>query len=526
MRAKPCEPEGTRIGDVRRRGDWRGPPPPWRSGSCRDRCCWSTSRLPSSLALQRGWRHHLRRNVGRAEPGMRRASDVAGGSADRPYGAGVVDGRAGRRRAVRGLARGAPRARAAAPSRGSRRLGTPLPVSRETAIIVANARGTVTSAGCASSARRPARRGVRRRSQRHGGPARRRRRTIPAIGPGAVRPRHQMPSSSRGRSRRGHREGELDRSLTGRPRRTSQQRQRAPAVRVPPTGSRSFRTEQRSWPRTPPTETTRPDDVERNAANAPAPSSAPSTDRVPPSSCPGSSRTTASVLTGEQQLRGRTAGPARRRPSGTGRTCPAAPARPAWCAGRPPVGVGVEADEHVGQPHRAQERREDQRVDAVERVAARSPRYGVDHASPVVRGDSVGVRDRCPAANRSSAPLVYVVRARPSAWWCRAAGAVDDAVGVEGLGGGEREPYEAVDVHRRRLPNVGAAGLRSDADPSWCQTASSTRAGTSAANIFSQYWKACTSVMLRMPPASDVPTTTTADDSRRPTTARRSPCAG
>ncbi|GGX72501.1 hypothetical protein GCM10010510_16310 [Streptomyces anandii JCM 4720] len=46
--------------------------------------------------------------------------------------------------------------------------------------------------------------------------------------------------------------------------------------------------------------------------------------------------------------------------------------------------------------------------------------------------------------------------------------------------------------------------------PSPCQASVRKRAGTSRAVSFSQYWKAWTKVMLRMPPAATVATTTTA----------------
>ncbi len=42
------------------------------------------------------------------------------------------------------------------------------------------------------------------------------------------------------------------------------------------------------------------------------------------------------------------------------------------------------------------------------------------------------------------------------------------------------------------------------------QTTSSTAAGTSRAVSFNQYWKACTNVMLRMPPDPTLTSTTRA----------------
>ena len=49
------------------------------------------------------------------------------------------------------------------------------------------------------------------------------------------------------------------------------------------------------------------------------------------------------------------------------------------------------------------------------------------------------------------------------------------------------------DAHGDAAPRRGAA-------PSPTQTASRNITGTSSAVSFSQYWKACTKVMLRIPP--------------------------
>ena len=62
--------------------------------------------------------------------------------------------------------------------------------------------------------------------------------------------------------------------------------------------------------------------------------------------------------------------------------------------------------------------------------------------------------------------------------------------------------------------------------PSPIHTVSSTIAGTSSAVTLSQYWKACTNVMLRMPPlitfvSTTTPTTTAPSHSGAPSAAAR-----
>ena len=66
-----------------------------------------------------------------------------------------------------------------------------------------------------------------------------------------------------------------------------------------------------------------------------------------------------------------------------------------------------------------------------------------------------------------------------------------------------------------RSENVGGPSL-GDGAPSDCQASSRNTTGTASAVSFSQYWKACTNVMLRMPPVATLNTTTTAT-SRPPT---------
>ena len=111
--------------------------------------------------------------------------------------------------------------------------------------------------------------------------------------------------------------------------------------------------------------------------------------------------------------------------------------------GGPAVGVGVEAHEHVRQAHRAEERGQDQRVRAVERVRARR-------------------RERC-------RPHVARRPARGHALGGRRDAAV-------------AEPDQQQEQHRH-----------------------------GSAVSLSQYWNACTKVMLRMPPDSTLTSTTTRD---------------
>ena len=123
----------------------------------------------------------------------------------------------------------------------------------------------------------PARPAARRRSS----PSPRRRRSppptsSPASAPGTVSRRHQMPSTSSGQNvRGGHRERQPD-HVGDRQRRS--RRRPAPAGRRPPAASpaRKPRTapRSRSCEITPATDTVSPDEVDRNAANAPPVTSA------------------------------------------------------------------------------------------------------------------------------------------------------------------------------------------------------------------------------------------------------------
>jgi hypothetical protein len=49
--------------------------------------------------------------------------------------------------------------------------------------------------------------------------------------------------------------------------------------------------------------------------------------------------------------------------------------------------------------------------------------------------------------------------------------------------------------------------------PSACQCSTRKITGTASAVSLSQYWKACTNVMARMPPSATLPVTTTATSS-------------
>ena len=126
----------------------------------------------------------------------------------------------------------------------------------------------------------------------------------------------------------------------------------------------------RSWPSTPATDTTSPEDVERKAANAPAATTRPEDS----TGCPadrraGQQQDDGIGLTGEQQLRRvEPAQGAEHRREEVERAEQADDDQ-RRTTGRTAVRVGVEPDQDVRQPHRAKERSEDQRVDAVERMA-------------------------------------------------------------------------------------------------------------------------------------------------------------
>ena len=195
-----------------------------------------------------------------------------------------------------------------------------------------------------------------------------------------------------------------------------------------------------SWLSTPATAMARPDEVERNAANAPAVTSPVS------SSPPGPGHHQPRQLehqrvgpAGLGQLRGVDApeGAVQRREQVEDAEQPEHHER--GPAGGPAVGVGVEADHHVREAHGAEERGDDQGVGDVEPLRRRPRRAG-----------STTGRRRC--------------RRRRPGW-----------------------------VPRRPPRRRGAPAI-----------------GISRAVSFSQYWKACTKVMLRIPPEVTLASTTRA----------------
>src|SRR5699024_9129567 len=123
--------------------------------------------------------------------------------------------------------------------------------------------------------------------------------SMPTAAPYAVSPRHQIPRTSSGHNVEAATANASPTdvatlmSSTDTASTTGTSTATTVAARNAVTGgSRRLST---SWLRTPATETARPDDVDRNAANAPAVSSAPSNSpSVPPITRPGSSSTTAS----------------------------------------------------------------------------------------------------------------------------------------------------------------------------------------------------------------------------------------
>ena len=168
-------------------------------------------------------------------------------------------------------------------------------------------------------------------------------------------------------------------------------------------------------------------------------------------------------------------------------------------AGGPAVRVGVEADQHVRQAHGAEERRQDQRVGREQRVLAGQPgqRRRPARAAPRGARRRPGAAPRRPGSPRRLPAVSRVPAGLP------AAAAVPSTV--------DRRPA------RRRPPRrpcrtstevaagkVGGASAVSAPRPSSrpCQITSSTIAGTAIAVSFTQYWKAWTKVMLRIPPTA------------------------
>ena len=222
--------------------------------------------------------------------------------------------------------------------------------------MVANASGTVTSAGWATTAPGASRPGPApsitastaetEASAADGHPGDRPRGGQPA----PPDPEEQQRAERGG----GHREGQLHGVGHGQPgaRATVSTRVASaattPASRKAVTGSNHRPS--RSWPSTPPTETTRPEEVERNAANAPAHSSAVSrSPPMPPRIRCGQLEHDRVGAARWPPGRGRRPGRARRTAWGAGRRRRASPARAAsyagprgrrgWCRSAPPRGA-------------------------------------------------------------------------------------------------------------------------------------------------------------------------------------------
>ena len=183
---------------------------------------------------------------------------------------------------------------------------------------------------------------------------RRRRPGRPAAAPMSVSPRHQMPSTSSGQNEGGgDGEREPDHGDTSSAGDAQRQHQRhdaghergEPKSRIEPRPTRSVES-------TPAIAVSSPDAVDRNAANAPAATSAPSSwpARPPPSAAPGSTSTTASVSPVSTAAARR---PGRAPRTGSGKVEQRRPgrARPAWCAGpRAPSGLVWKRTSTCGRP--------------------------------------------------------------------------------------------------------------------------------------------------------------------------------
>ena len=234
----------------------------------------------------------------------------------------------------------------------------------------------------------PARRAGRRSSpgcggRRDGGQHRRHRASPPPTRarprrPTSVSPRHQMPSTSSGQN---------DEAATANASPTTrrhvrggqrQQRQGTSDARWPATTAERGRRRQPVRPgrarrgEHPGHRREQARRVDRNAANAPAATRAPSSSPAspPPSASPGSTSTTASVSPVDEQLgRVDAAEHAVQRREQVEHADQAEHDQRGAAGGRA-VRVGVEADQHVRQAHRAEERGQDERVGRVERVVA------------------------------------------------------------------------------------------------------------------------------------------------------------
>ena len=237
----------------------------------------------------------------------------------------------------------------------------------------------------------------------------------------------------------------------------------------------------------PATDTISPEAVDRNAANAPAATSAPSSSPPSPGhAASGSASTTVSVSPVMYSSRHQHA-PERAVDHGE-RVEQRQQAEHAHgrAPRRRPVRVGVEAHEDVRQAHRAQERRQQQRVDEHGRGAplaghrARPLRAGLRvgplghrHDGAPRQHDRAGP-DRALLALGGLAPAarrrVYAVAAGNVTGWGLASSTVRPEAGARGSS----------------WPNSAA---RSGSPPRWIRI---RHAGSAIANVFVQYWNACT----------------------------------
>ena len=152
------------------------------------------------------------------------------------------------------------------------------------------------------------------------------------------------------------------------------------------------------------------------------------------------------------------------------------------------VGVGVEAHEHVRQAHRAEEGRDQQRVDEQRRAAAGAAdrarpgvapqrrRAGGDRHDPVRRDPHIA----CAPAASPSRPALTSTR-----WPCS-----DEAAGLRELHALALAQLDGeARCSRRAAASRPNSAARSGRPPKWI---SSTIAGTAIANTLIQNWKAWT----------------------------------
>ena len=170
---------------------------------------------------------------------------------------------------------------------------------------------------------------------------------------------------------------------------------------------------------------------------------------------------------------------------------------------RVPVRVRVEADQDVRQPHRPEERRDQQRVDEQRRARAAA----ADRTRPLrprSGDDPVGVRDD----RRRGGSLT------------RPRGSVDVRAGGRRARSARRprttRPPGTSPARRRRTTSPCArraaarrpnSAARPGSPPKWI---TSTHAGTAIANTLIQNWNACTYVIPRIPPIATLTATITA----------------